>query len=181
MARGQPERVRIESRRPPDNSLHDDGARGALAGGYRAAILIESLPDYEDAPLANVTYMTGRVAVILYNRVGDSPVQAEVVAQDVIADAGIGKQMAVRLSLRNLGRTYFRVSGESRIFDSTGRLLQVLPVEDAVVLPRSERDILVRFEQSSDLSEFTVLSRLDVGLIELLEIETHVGASVAER
>ena len=152
---------------------------GAPAGGYRTAILIESLPDYEDVPLANVAYVTGRVAVILYNRVGNMPVQAKVAAQEVVAAPGSTRQMAVRLSLRNRGRTHFRVSGESRLFDSTGTLLQVLAVPDAVVLPKSERDILVPFEKSWDLSTFSVLSRLDVGLSELLEVETHIGASVA--
>ena len=152
---------------------------GAAVGGYRAAILIESLPDFKGAPLANVTYLTGRVGVILYNRVGDAPVQAEVVGQEVVLDPrGVGR-LAVRLSLRNSGRTHFRVSGRSRILDAAGTVLRELAVEDVVVLPHSEREILVWFERTAALSEFTVLSRLDVGLTEWLEVETHVGATAA--
>ena len=152
---------------------------GTAVGGYRAAILIDSLPDFEDTPRANVTYVTGRVGVILYNRVGNAPVQAEVVGQEVVTDPRNAARLAVRLSLRNRGRTHFRVSGRSRILDSAGTVLRALAVEDAVVLPQSERDILVWFERPADLSEFTVLSRLDVGLPEWLEVETHVGAVAA--
>ena len=152
---------------------------GTPAGGYRAAILIESLPDFETAPRANTAYVSGRVGVILYNRIGDLPVQVEVVAQEVVPDPSRVEQMAVRISLRNRGQTHFRVTGESHLLDATGEALHVVPVEDTVVLPQSDRYILVWFERPADLSEFTVLSRLDVGLGEWVEVETRVGVFTA--
>jgi P pilus assembly chaperone PapD len=149
----------------------------AAESSYRTGILIESLPDFIDQPTTPVAYLTGRIAVVLYERVGNRPPEAEIVNQQVVPDAEAPGKMVVRLTLRNPGLMNFRFSGESRVLDLDGHVLQTLPVRDAVVLPQSEREVLLRLEQAVGRPAFTVLTRIDVGLGELLEVETRVGLS----
>jgi P pilus assembly chaperone PapD len=154
---------------------------GTADASYRTAILIESLPDFTDQPRANVAYLTGRIGVMVYDRVGSLPPEAEIVNQEVISDPEAPGRQAVKITLRNPGLVNFRISGESRILDPDRRVLQTLTVRDAIVLPRSEREVLVRFEQPVDRPAFNVLTRIDVGLGDLLEIETRVGSMAARQ
>ena len=60
------------------------------------------------------------------------------------------------------------------------QVLQVVSIPDGVVLPQSEREVLLRFEEPTSHRVFNVLSRVDIGQEELLEIETHVGVVAAD-
>ena len=66
--------------------------------------------------------------------------------------------------------------GITRIMDDSGRDMELAPIRDAVVLPESERYLFVRFAKPLPGDEFRIVSRLDVGLPELLEAETRVAA-----
>ena len=147
---------------------------------YRTAVLVESLPDFAGTPDRNVAYLTARIGVIIYNRVGTKAPQAQVVGQEVVSDPEIPNSKAVKLTIRNPGMVNVRLSGESQILTPDGRVLQVVEIPDGVVLPQSEREVLLRLEEPISHRVFNVLSRIDIGLEELLEIETQVGVVVAD-
>ena len=153
---------------------------GVPDASYRTAVLVESLPDFTGTPDRNVAYLTARIGVIIYNRVGTEAPLAEVVGQEVISDPGMPNSTAVKLTVRNRGLVNFRLSGESQIVALDGQVLQVVSIPDGVVLPQSEREVLLRFEEPTSHRVFNVLSRVDIGQEELLEIETHVGVVAAD-
>jgi P pilus assembly chaperone PapD len=147
---------------------------GTPAAGYRTSILIETVPDTAREG-ANVAHINGRIGVILYDRVGTEPATAEIVSQRVGPDPNADGELAVHLTLRNAGRVHFRVSGETRITDAVGRISDTVPIHDAVVLPESEREIIVPLPKALPADGFTLLSRVDVGLPDMLEAETRVA------
>jgi P pilus assembly chaperone PapD len=152
----------------------------APGASYRTAVLVESLPDFAGKPDRNVAYLTARIGVIIYNRVGTEAPLAEVVGQEVISGPGMPNSTAVKLTVRNRGLVNFRLSGESQIVAPDGQVLQVVSIPDGVVLPQSEREVLLRFEEPISHRVFNVLSRVDIGQEELLEIETQVGVVAAD-
>lgn len=153
---------------------------GLSHASYRAAVLVESLPDFAGTPDRNVAYLTARLGLILYNRVGTEAPLAEVVGQEVVSDPEAPYSQAVKLTIRNAGLVNFRLSGESQVVTPDGRILQVVSIPDSVVLPQSEREVLLRLEEPISQRVFNVLSRIDIGQEELLEIETQVGVLVAD-
>ena len=147
---------------------------------YRTAVLVESLPDFAGTPDRNVAYLTARIGVIIYNRVGTESPRAQVVGQEVVSDPEIPNSKAIKLTIRNPGLVNFWISGESQILTPDGRVLQVVEIPDGVVLPQSEREVLLRLEEPISHRVFNVLSHIDIGLEELLEIETQVGVVAAD-
>ena len=76
---------------------------------------------------------------------------------------------------------HFRYQGDSQLLDATGAVLATVSVPESVVLPQSERDVVVKFEPRLPASALSVVTRLDVGLPERLEIETRVSAAESGR
>ena len=153
---------------------------GLPDASYRTAVLVESLPDFVGKPDRNVAYLTARIGLIIYNRVGTEAPLAEVVGQEVVSDPETPYSKSVKLTIRNPGLVNFRLSGESQIVTPDGRVLQVVSIPDGVVLPQSEREVLLRLEEPISNRVFNVLSRIDIGQEELLEIETQVGVVAAD-
>ena len=153
---------------------------GLADASYRTAVLVESLPDFAATPDRNVAYLTARIGVIIYNRVGTEAPQAQVVGQEVVSDPEMPNSKAVKLTIRNPGMVNVRLSGESQILTPDGRVLQVVEIPDGVVLPQSEREVLLRLEEPISHRVFSVLSQIDIGREELLEIETQVGVVAAD-
>ena len=153
---------------------------GLPDASYRTAVLVESLPDFVGTPDRNVAYLTARIGLIIYNRVGTEAPLAEVVGQEVVSDPETPYSKAVKLTIRNPGLVNFRFSGESQIVTPDGRILQVVSIPDGVVLPQSEREVLLRLEEPISNRVFNVLSRIDIGQEELLEVETQVGVVAAD-
>jgi len=147
---------------------------GVAAAGYRSAILVETVPEMVAGQTANVTYLNARIGVVLYNRVGTLPIMAEITDQQVVPDPANSGRLAVRLTLKNGGTSHYRFRGQSLVQDAEGKTVQTLTVSDAVVLPQSEREVFVPFEGPPPAGSYTVTSRLDVGLKELLEIVTRI-------
>jgi len=144
------------------------------AGGYRAAIMVESVPEIAADHAANVTYLTARIGVVIYDQVGTVPTQAEITDQKIVADPENPENLAVRLTIANGGLTHFRFKGECRILDNGGGVAQSLTVPEAVILPGTERFVLLKLKEAPPPGSFTIVSRLDVGLKELLEAKTHI-------
>ncbi len=153
---------------------------GLPDASYRTAVLVESLPDFSGTPDRNVAYLTARIGLIIYNRVGTEVPLAEVVGQEVVSDPETPYSKSVKLTIRNPGLVNFRLSGESQIVTPDGRVLQVVSIPDGVVLPQSEREVLLRLEEPFSNRVFNVLSRIDIGQEEMLEIETQVGVVAAD-
>ena len=153
---------------------------GLSDASYRTAVLVESLPDFVGKPDRNVAYLTARIGLIIYNRVGTEAPVAEVVGQEVVSDPETPYSKVVKLTIRNPGLVNFRLSGESQIVTPDGRVLQVVSIPDGVVLPKSEREVLLRLKEPVSQRVFNVLSRIDIGQEELLEIETQVGVVAAD-
>ena len=149
---------------------------GTPAGGYRTSILIESVPETLPRGQAAIAYLNARIGIILYNRIGAVTPDIEIAAQDLVPDPDAPDRLMLRVKIRNAGRVHARVSGDTRIVDGSGRDMELAPIRDAVVLPESERYLFVRFARSLPRDEFRIVSRLDVGLPELLEAETRVAA-----
>ena len=146
------------------------------AAGYRAAVLIESVPDMAEGPRANVTYLNARIAVMVYDRVGQIPINVEIAGQDVAPDPERPGNSVLRLTLKNTGLAEVRLKGEIHITSQPAGALQIVPFPEAVILPQSDRHVSVPLGASLPADGFTVLSQLDVGLPELLEAETRVGS-----
>jgi hypothetical protein len=70
---------------------------------------------------------------------------------------------------------HVRVSGSTRLVDPSGRDLQAVEIPDSVVLPQSERQLLVRLPHPGAHQAFRVVSLVDAGMPELLEAETVVA------
>ena len=155
---------------------------GVPDASYRTALLIESLPDFAEvarARNANVAYLTARIGVIVYNRIGSATPEAQIVNQQVIASDTTLSGQAVELTVRNPGLVNLRITGSSELLGPLGQTLQTHTIPDSVILPRSERSIVVALEEPITTAGFTVLSRLDIGHPPLLEVETQVGRLAA--
>lgn len=149
----------------------------ARPGGYRTAVLIESVPNIAPGQKAHVAFLNARIGAIIYNRVGQSMPQAAVTTQQLVLDPKNSTQMDVQISMKNTGSTFFRFKGSCKIIDRQGRVLQSLPILDSVILPQSERDILIPLKGEVPVDAFTIVSSLDIGLKELLEVETRIEPS----
>ena len=120
--------------------------------------------------------MNARIGIILYNRIGVVTPDIQIAAQDLVPDPDAPDRLMLRVQIRNAGRVHARVSGDTRIMNDSGRDMELAPIRDAVVLPVSERYLFVRFAKPLPGDEFRIVSRLDVGLPDLLEAETRVAA-----
>jgi len=149
---------------------------GVREAGYRAAILIESVPDTGDGPRPNVTYLNARIGVVVYDRIGKVPINVEIASQEVAPDPERPGHSVLRLMLKNAGLAEVRVTGEVHVTSRQAGAPQVVPFPEVVILPQSERHVSVPLEASLPPDGFTVLTHLDVGLPELLEAETRVGS-----
>jgi len=152
---------------------------GTSAGGYHGAILIESVPEMVAHDQPTRAYLNARIGVILYDRIGTVAPEIEISAQDVVRAVDTPGGMALRVTVRNIGHVHARFTGSGRVVDGEGREVEVVPISDAVVLPTSDRQVVVRLTEPLPRGDFTVVTRLDVGLPELLEAETRVAAPFA--
>ncbi|MDD5543223.1 MAG: hypothetical protein PHX83_08615 [Acidobacteriia bacterium] len=147
---------------------------GTPDGGYRTAILIESVPNITQPHDIHMAYLNARIGAIIYDRVGAPATQASVTAQQVILDPNNPSRLGVQITLKNSGNSYFRFKGECKIVDGQGTEVETLPINDAVVLPQSERTIFLPLKKDLPAQKFSIVSSLDVGLKELLESVTQV-------
>ena len=145
--------------------------------GYRTAILIESVPNMEGEPRPNVAYLKARIGVIIYNTVGVVPIKADILSQGVVPHPDSPTGLSIRIVVRNSGPRQFRVSGEALVVEGSGRMVETVSIQDAVILPLSKREFLLPLAVPTPPGGYTVTSRLDVGLPTLLEAETRVMAA----
>ncbi|HEX7124759.1 MAG TPA: hypothetical protein VF406_03145 [Thermodesulfobacteriota bacterium] len=148
--------------------------RGAPAGGYRAAIVVEQVPRPTpgEEPRRAVA-IRARIASVVYVRVGAREPAAEL-AGVTYARLANGVRALV-LAVRNTGDVHFRTNGKVRLADpATGRRVHTIPIPDAPVLPRSERDLLVHLPEDARPGTYAVRAELDVGGADLYVHEGQV-------
>ncbi len=152
---------------------------GTPEGGYRTSILIESIPHYSAMKQPAAYNINARIGVMIYNRVGDAPIFPEVAGQHIILSPDAPSKTAVELSIKNNGRVHFRIRGKCTIENLHGSVIEVLDITDSVVLPQSARNIILPVSTKLPNDGFRILSRVDAGVPEILEVETVVTSQNA--
>jgi len=111
---------------------------GIEDGGFRAAIIFETVPEVTIGERSKGVSLRGRIATILYEMVGKPDL--ECYANSLKVDV---KKEGVDfiLALQNTGKAHVRTKGSIMIKDSTGGDAFEVEVPDVPVLPESKRDI----------------------------------------
>jgi len=142
---------------------------GIEDGGYRVAIIFETVPDVTPGEKARRVYLKGRIATILYELVGKPVPQGH--ANSLKVD--LKKQgIDLILALQNTGKVHFRTKGLVTVKDSSGSKALEVELPDVPVLPESERDIKVTYDKPIPKGKYTATAVVDIGKKELIGAET---------
>jgi len=142
---------------------------GIESGGYRAAIVFETVPDAEPGEKARRVLLRGRIAAILYEVVGKTPVDGY--ATGLKAEVK-QEEIDFTLSLKNTGKVHYRTKGSITIKDSNGNKALDVEIPDTPVLQDSEREVRVRCDKSLPKGTYSALASVDIGRKELVGAET---------
>jgi P pilus assembly chaperone PapD len=142
---------------------------GIEDGGYRVAILFETVPDVTPGEKAKRVYLKGRIATILYEVVGKPLPQGH--SNGLKAE--LKKEGAdFILALQNTGKVHYRTKGSVTVKDSDGKKAFEVDIPDVPVLPESERDIKVTYDKPIPKGKYTAIAVVDIGKKELVGAET---------
>lgn len=140
------------------------------AGGYHAGISFEQVPEAPPGGRLGQVAFTGKIVAAVYVLVGK--VQIEGSLEDVVFESA-GEQ-AVKLKLKNPGRTHFRLKGEVRLTTAEGKKVMSLEIPDEPVLPQSERWVAIPLKEKLAPGSYIAEVRLDIGRDELLALEKEI-------
>jgi len=142
---------------------------GIEDGGYRVAILFETVPDVMPGEKAKRVYLKGRIATTVYEVVGKPIPQGH--ANSLKADL---KKEGIDfiLALQNTGKVHFRTKGSITVKDSNGSKAFEVGMPDVPVLPGSEREIKINHDQTVPKGKYTATAVVDIGRKELIGAET---------
>ena len=143
--------------------------QGIEDGGYRAAIIFETVPDVTPGEKMKRVFLRGRIVTILYEVVG-KPVQEGHAngLRTELKKEGIDFFIA----LQNTGKVHFRTKGSITVKDSNGTKAFEAEVPDVPVLPESEREIKITYDKPLPKGKYTALAVVDIGKKELIGAET---------
>jgi hypothetical protein len=148
--------------------------KGAPAGGYRAAIVVEQVPRPTpgQGPIREVA-LKARIASVLYVKVGDPiPVAA---LTDVRYRRETNGLRSLVVSVENPGGVHFRTAGRITLGDSrSGKVLHRVDIPDVALLPESGRDVRVELPAAVKPGAYRTRTELDVGRRELYVHEGQV-------
>jgi P pilus assembly chaperone PapD len=142
---------------------------GIEDGGYRVAILFETVPDVTPGEKAKRVYLKGRIATTVYEVVGKPIPQGH--ANSLKTDLKKEGTDFI-LALQNTGKVHFRTKGSITVKDSNGSKAFEVELPDVPVLPESERDIKVTYDKSIPKGKYTAIAVVDIGKKELVGAET---------
>ncbi len=138
-------------------------------GGYRAAIIFETVPDVIPGEKIKRVFLKGRIVTILYELVGkpapegySNGLKAELKKEGV----------DFILALQNTGKVHFRTKGFITINDSEGKKAFEVEMPDVPVLPGTEREIKISYDKPVAKGKFKALAVVDIGKKELIGAET---------
>ena len=141
---------------------------GVEEGGYRVAIIFETVPDVTPGEKAKRVYLKGRIATIVYEVVGKPVPQGH--ANSLKAD--LKKEgMDFILVLQNTGKVHFRTNGSITVRDSNGSTAFEVSMPDVPVLPGSEREIKINHNKAVPRGKYTATAVVDIGRKELIGAE----------
>ena len=142
---------------------------GAEDGGFRAAILFETVPDVTPGEKVKRVYLKGRIATILYEVVGKPVPQGHANSLKAITKK---EGMDFILALQNTGKIHFRTKGSITVKDSNGDKAFEVQLPDVPVLPESEREVKVSYDKPIPIGKYTATAVADIGKKELIGAET---------
>lgn len=148
--------------------------KGAPAGGYRAAIVVEQVP--RPAPgqqPRREMAIRARIASVVYVKVGDPLPSAAL--HDLTFRRESNGMRSLLLGVENTGGVHFRTAGQIVLTDpKTGRVAHKLAVPDAPVLPHSRRDVRVDVGSNVRPGTYTSRAEVEVGRKEVYVLEGTV-------
>jgi P pilus assembly chaperone PapD len=143
--------------------------QGIEDGGYRVAVVFETVPDVSPGEKIKRVFLRGRIATILYEVVGKPVPEGH--ASDLKAEP---KKEGVdfTLVLQNSGKVHYRTKGSITVKDESGGKVFEIEVPDVPVLQGSERDIKVTYDKPIPKGKYTAVAVVDIGRKELIGSET---------
>jgi hypothetical protein len=147
---------------------------GIPDGGYRAAIVFQTMADVKPGEPIKKVSIQGRIAVILYERVGAPAISGRIEGLRAKARAdGID----FTLDIANGGPVHFRTKGKVVLKDETGRTAVELSLPDAPVLQGIRRVLEVPYNGPLAKGTYTVLAVLDIGMKDRIGAQTTLSLS----
>lgn len=143
--------------------------RGIEDGGYRAAIIFETVPDVTPGEKMKRVFLRGRIVTVLYEVVGKPISQGHANS----LKTGLKKDgIDFILSLQNTGKVHYRTKGSITVKDEKGEKAFEIEIPDVPVLPESEREIRVHYEKPIPKGKYSAIAVVDIGKKELIGAET---------
>jgi len=137
-------------------------------GGYRAAIIFETVPDVTPGEKMKRVFLKGRIVTILYEMVGKPIPQGHANG----LKAKLKKEgIDFILALQNTGKVHFRTKGSVAVNDSEGKKAFEVEIPDVPVLPGMERDIKISYDKPVSKAKYKALAVVDIGKKELIGAE----------
>lgn len=143
--------------------------QGIEDGGYRAAIIFETIPDVTPGEKMKRVFLRGRIVTILYEVVGKPTPQGH--SNSLTAQL---KKEGVDfiLALQNTGKVHFRTKGSVTVNDSEGKKAFEVEMPDVPVLPGVDREIKISYNKPVPKGKYKALAVVDIGKKELIGAET---------
>jgi len=144
--------------------------QGIEDGGYRVAIIFETVPDVTPGEKTKRMLIKGRIAAILYEVVGKPVFQgyANTLRAEPKKDG-----IDFILLLQNTGKVHFRTKGTITVTDSKGEKAFEVEIPDAPVLPGSEREMKIPYDKPVPKGKYSALVVVDLGNKELIGAKTE--------
>ena len=143
--------------------------QGTEDGGYRAAVIFETVPDVTPGEKIKRVFLKGRIVTILYELVGKPIPEGHTNGLKVeLKKEGID----FILALQNTGKVHYRTKGSVTVKDADGKKAFEVDIPDVPVLPESEREVKVSYDKSIPKGKYTALAVVDIGKKELVGAET---------
>ena len=139
--------------------------QGIEDGGYRAAIIFETVPDVTPGEKKKRMLIKGRIATILYEVVGKLTPQGH--AKSLRAEP---KKDGIDfvLLLENTGKVHFRTKGIISVTDSNGGKAFEVEIPEAPVLPGTEREMRAPYDKPVPKGRYSATAVVDLGNKDLI-------------
>jgi P pilus assembly chaperone PapD len=139
--------------------------QGIEDGGYRTAIIFETVPDVTPGEKKKRMLIKGRIAAVLYEVVGKPIPQGYVTSLRAEPKKG---GINFILVLQNTGKVHYRAKGTITVTDSKGENVFEAEIPDAPVLPGGEREIRIPYDKPVPKGQYSAMAVVDLGNKELI-------------
>jgi P pilus assembly chaperone PapD len=142
--------------------------QGVEDGGYRAAIIFETVPDVTPGEKVKRVFLRGRIVTIVYELVGKPTPEGHSKGLRVeLKKEGVDLIVA----LQNTGKVHYRTKGSITVKDADGKKAFEVDMPDVPVLPESEREVKVSYDKTIPKGKYTATAVMDIGKKELIGAE----------